>query len=187
MAYGLRPANTAGAGYHTGGFVEYQINPDEYNTAIFNGSCVTMTAGKGITLLPVPVGNAATTTGVLVGARWTNSEGEIKFGQSYDGNTTNEAGSAYAFVALASDTIFRVQGTAQFAAAQRGTPRTATTGATGSAITGNSNLTCTNAVASAGSSALVVIDVVNDGKQLSSATPDLLVRFASGAIQNLIG
>ena len=40
MAYGLRPANTAGAGYHTGGFVEYKIGT--LGTAIFNGSCVTM-------------------------------------------------------------------------------------------------------------------------------------------------
>ena len=145
MAYGLRPANTAGAGYHTGGFVEYKIGT--LGTAIFNGSCVTMTAGAGINVLAVPLGNAATTAGVLVGARWTNSEGEIKFGQSYDGASTNT--DAYAFVALASDTIFRIQGTAGFVENQRGTARPFTTGTplTGSAITGNSNLTCDNDVA----------------------------------------
>ena len=185
MAYGLRTANTAGAGYHTGGFVEYKIGT--LGTAIFNGSCVTMVPGLGIAVLAVPIGTTANTAGVLVGARWTNSEGEIKFGQSYDGASTNT--DAYAFVALASDTIFRIQGTAGFVENQRGTARpfTAGTPLTGSAITGNSNLTCDNDGTIAAAAPFIVIDVVNDGKQASSATPDLLVRFSSGAIQNLIG
>ena len=156
MAYGLRPVNTAGAGYHTGGFLEYKIGT--LGTAIFNGGCVTMTAGAGINVLTDSVSNATTTAGVLVGARWINAAGEIKYSQYYDGVSTNT--DAFAFVALASDTIFKVQGTIAFVDAHRGVPYN-TSG--------------------------VIIDVVDDGTQSGSSTPDLLVRFASGAIQNLIG
>ena len=181
MAYGLRPANTAGAGYHTGGFIEYKIGT--LGTAIFNGGCVTMAAGSGINVLVDPIAGTATTAGVLVGARWTNSEGEIKFGQHYDGVSTNS--DAYAFVALASNTVFRVQGTIAFINAHRGVAYN-TSGVAGSTITGNSDLACTNGTVGA-NAPLVVIDVVNDGKQSTSATPDLLVRFVDSAIQTLIG
>jgi hypothetical protein len=181
MAYGLRPVNTAGAGYHTGGFIEYKINT--LGTAIFNGGCVTMTATGGIDALTDPVSNATTTAGVLVGARWINAAGEIKYGQYYDGVGTNT--DAFAFVALASDTIFKVQGTTAFVDGHRGVPYN-TSGTSGSTITGNSDLACTNGTAGS-NPPLVVIDVVDDGTQSGSSTPDLLVRFASGAIQNLIG
>ena len=180
-AYGLRPVNTAGAGYHTGGFVEYKINT--LGTAIYNGGCVTFTTGGGIDALTDPVSNATTTAGVLVGARWTNADGEIKYGQYYDGVSTNT--DAFAYVAPARGTIFKVQGTIAFVDAHRGVAYN-TTGTSGDTSTGNSNLQITNGTAGS-NPPLTVIDVVNDGIQSGSSTPDLLVRFVDGAIQDLLG
>lgn len=179
-AYGLRPIKSAGAASQTGGFVEYKINT--LGTAIFNGGCVTMTAGGGIDALTDPVSNATTTAGVLVGARWTNAAGEIKYGQYYDGVSTNT--DAFAFIAPARGGIFKVQGTIAFVDAHRGVPYN-TSGTSGSTTTGNSDLACTNGTTGS-NPPLVVIDVVDDGVQSGSSTPDLVVRFATGAIQELI-
>jgi hypothetical protein len=171
---------SAGAGYHTGGFVEYKINT--VGTAIYNGGCVTMTAGGGIDVLTDSVSNATTTAGVLVGARWIDVNGSIKYSQYYDGVSTNT--DYFAFIAPARGNIFKVQGTTDFADAQRGVPYN-TSGTSGSTVTGNSDLACTNGTAGS-NPPLVVIDVINDGVQSGSSTPDLVVRFATGAIQELI-
>lgn len=178
--YGLRPVLNAGAGYQTAGFVEYKINT--LGTAIYNGGCVTFTAAGGIDALTNPVANATTTAGVLVGARWTNAAGEFKWSQNYDGVGTNT--DAVAFVATARNTIFKVQGTIAFVDAHRGVAYD-TTGTAGSTTTGNSDLRITNGTVGT-QPPLTVIDVVDDGTQVDSSTPDLLVRFVNGAIQDLL-
>ena len=182
MAFGFRPTETAGAGYQTGGFVEVPINADNVAVDIFNGECVTYTTAKGIDRLTDPVSNAATTAGVLVGARWITATGEQKWGQFYDGVAGNTQ--IFGFVAPVRDTIFRVQGNAAYAAAQRGVDFD-TTGTSGSTTTGNSDLQFTNGTAGS-NPPCTLVGILEDGVNENSTTPVLLVRFVSGSIQDIL-
>jgi hypothetical protein len=182
MAYGFRPTQMAGSAYQTGGFVEVPINTVAVD--IFNGGAVTYTAGSGIDVLALPAGNVLGTAGVLVGARWVTASGDQKWGQFYDGATGNTE--AFAFVVPTRGVIFRVQGNIAYVAAQLGTNVQTTGGAGGSVTTGNSNLVVTNG-AGAGNPAVTVVGILSDGENDSSATPDLLVRFVAGSIQEVLG
>ena len=182
MAFGFRPTETSGAGYQTGGFVEVPINPDNVAVDIFNGECVTYTTAKGIDRLTNPVSNAATTAGVLVGARWVDSNSSPKWGQMYDGAAGNTE--IFAFVAPVRDTIFRVQGSAAYAAAQVGVSYD-TSGTSGSTTTGNSDLQFTNGTVGT-HPPCTLVGILSDGVNDTSATPILLVRFVNGAIQDIL-
>ena len=182
MAFGFRPTETAGAGYQTGGFVEVPINADNVATDIFNGECVTYTTAKGIDRLTNPVSNAATTAGVLVGARWVDVTGSPRWGQMYDGAAGNTE--IFGFVAPVRDTIFRVQGNAAYAAAQLGVDYD-TTGTSGVTSTGNSDLQFTNGTVGTNPPGTLV-GILSEGTNENSLTPTLLVRFVSGAIQDIL-
>ncbi len=189
MAYGLRPVRMAGSAYNTGGFIELPIEDDLIGTAIYNGGPVAYTvaattAATGIGANDTPLDNADS-VGVLVGARWVNSAGEQKWGQYYDGASTNETGSAYGFVVPAENTIFKIQGDAAWDRKYMGY-KNLVTGTTGSAVTGNSSISLVLAAADGANAGLVVVGVLENGDE-TTTTPDILVRFIDAAIQQQLG
>ena len=189
MAYGLRPVHMAGSAYNTGGFIELPIENDTLGTAIYNGGPVAYTvaattAATGISANDTPLDNDDS-IGVLVGARGVNAAGEQKWGQYYDGVSTNEASSAFGFVVPAKDVIFKIQGSAAWDRKYTGY-KNLVTGSTGSTVTGNSSISLTLAAADGTNAGLVVVGVLENGNETTS-TPAILVRFIDAAIQQQLG
>ena len=185
MAYGFRPVQMSGSRYQTGGFVELPIEDDTLGTAIYNGGPVaytiaSTTAATGISANVTPKDNDLS-IGILVGARWVNSSGEQKWGQYYDGASTNVAGSAYGFVVPVDGVVFQVQGNAAWDRKYIGF-ECLVTGSGGSTSTGNSSLSLLQVTTDATNACILPVGVLENGNDTSS-TPDVLVRFASAGIQ----
>ena len=187
MAYGFRPVQMSGSRYQTGGFVELPIEDDLIGTAIFNGGPVfytiaAATAETGIKANDAPTDQAsALTIGVLVDARWVNSDGEQKWGQHYDGASTNETGTAYGFVVPVEGTVFSIVGNLAWDRKFIGF-ESLVTGSGGDATTGNSSLSLLQVTSDATNACLIPIGVLENGNE-TTATPDVLVRFAAAGIQ----
>jgi len=179
----------AGSGYNTGGFLELPIENDLRGTAIYNGGPVaytvaTTTTAGGISANDTPLDNDLS-VGVLVGARWVNSAGEQKWGQYYDGASTNEQNSMYGFVAPLRDTIFQIQGNVAWDEKFLGWENLVS-GSTGSTVTGNSSISLALAAADGGNACLIVVGVLENGNE-TTTTPDVLVRFAAAGIDEVMG
>ena len=185
MAYGFKPVKMAGSRYDTGGFTEVPIENDTLGTPIYNGGTVlytiaNTTIASGISTNDSPRDAAGPSVGVLVGARWVNSAGEPKWGNYYDGASTNEAASAYAFVVPLDGVIFQIQGNLAWDTKYIGW-ECLTTGSGGVTATGNSSLSLLQVTADASAAAIVPLGVLENGNETTS-TPDVLVRFAAAGI-----
>tara|TARA_R110000868_G_scaffold14238_1_gene66212 strand:- start:1169 stop:1744 length:576 start_codon:yes stop_codon:yes gene_type:complete len=187
--YGFRPVQRGGAGYQTAGFIELPIDGDLLGTPIFNGDSVqynvnTTAATAGIAVNSTPLDNADT-LGVLIGAKWVDATGTPRWGQRYDGVSTNTE--AMAFVAPAEGTIFKIQATSIVGGWDNkyiGYLNLITAGA-GNATTGNSGYTIDLATANGTNAGLVVVGVFDPSD--TSLTPEVLVRFIPAAIQQQLG
>lgn len=187
MAYGLRPVRAVGSRNFNGGFLEYPIDADALGTAIYNGACVKLdtTTAVGVQIA-TPTNSSGDVVGVLVGARWTNSAGEIKFGQSYDGASTNT--DAYAYIVPVDGVVFMVEADSAWAESKRGGNFALANPTAGNASTGNSNMALTLGATSA-AGAVVVVDVFEDTFR-DTTTPNVLVVLRAGAQptdKNVIG
>jgi hypothetical protein len=185
MAYGFRPAQMGGAGYNTGGFVKLPIEDDLVGTAIYNGGPVaytiaSTTAATGISANDTPLDNDLS-IGILVGATWVNADNEQKWGQYYDGNSTNKTGKAFGFVAPLENTVFQVQGSAAWDRKYVGW-ECLVSGSGGSTATGNSSISLTLGTSDGTNACIIPIGVLENGNETTS-TPDVLVRFAAAGIQ----
>jgi hypothetical protein len=187
MAYGLRPVKKPGADYNTGGFLElpYRVSVVTTGTvSLFNGDTVKYTLGTGATDYGIEAMDTPNTTnksvGVVVGARWTDSNGTPQWGQYYPASATNT--DVWVTVAPAQDNVFSIQGTNAWADNQIGTFTDVADGAGGSSVTGNSSKTATNSTTTTGTFALQIVDVLRDGNNENSSTPVVLVRFNPAAI-----
>ena len=187
MAYGLRPVQMSGSRYQTGGFVKLPIEDDLVGTPIYNGGPVfytiaATTAASGIKANDAPTDQAAALTlGVLVGATWVNVDNEQKWGQYYDGASTNKTGKAFGFVVPAEGVVFSVVGNAAWDRKYIGW-ECLLTGSGGSTVTGNSNLSLLQVTSDASNAAIIPVGVLENGNELT-ATPEVLVRFAAAGIQ----
>jgi hypothetical protein len=186
MAYGFKPVQKAGAGYNTGGFIELPVDGDLYGTAIFNGDTVqynpnTTAATAGIAVNDGPL-QTNKSVGVLVGARWTSVDGSSKWGNNYDGASTNTE--VYAFVCPLEETVFVIQGDVTWDDKYIGWLNIPADGAGGSTITGLSSKTIALATTNGTQAPCVIVGVVRDGKNETPAvtTPNVLVRFIDAAI-----
>jgi hypothetical protein len=182
MAYGFRPVQMAGSRYQTGGFVKVAIEDATIATAIYNGGTVLYTidgttADSGASANDTPRDNALS-VGVLVGATWENSSGEQKWGQYYDG--TGTVGNSYAFIVPLDGVIFSIQGNLAWDRKFIGF-ECLTTGSGGSAATGNSNLSLLQVTTDAANACIIPVGVLENGNE-TTATPDVLVRFAAAGI-----
>ena len=185
MAYGFRPVQMGGSGYNTGGFVKLPIEDDLVGTAIYNGGPVAYTvaaatADTGISANDTPLDDDLS-IGILVGATWVNADNEQKWGQYYDGNATNKTGKAFGFVAPLADTVFQVQGSAEWDRKYIGW-ECLVAGSGGVAATGNSSISLTLGTSDATKAVIVPIGVLENGNETTS-TPDVLVRFTAIGIQ----
>tara|TARA_R110000822_G_scaffold26787_5_gene80408 strand:- start:303 stop:884 length:582 start_codon:yes stop_codon:yes gene_type:complete len=190
MAYGLRQTQKPGAGYQTAGFLELPVMLSVVTTgtvSFFNGDTVSYTLGTGTTDFGIVIMDSPDTTnksvGVVVGARWVDGSGTPQWGQNYPAGASNT--DVKVFVAPAADTVFQIQGTNLWNDNQIGTFTAVADGAGGSLKTGNSSKTATNDVTSTGSFALQIVDVLRDGSNETSATPNILVRFNPAAIADV--
>jgi len=184
MAYGFRPVKMAGSSYDTGGFVTVPIEDDTRGTAIYNGGTVlhtiaNTTAANGISANDTPI-TSALSVGVLVGAKWVNAAGEQKWGQYYDGVSTNKVGTCYGFVVPLDGVVFSIQGNAAWDRKFIGW-ECLVTGSGGSATTGNSSLSLLQVVADATAACIIPMGVLENENETTS-TPDVLVRFAAAGI-----
>jgi len=182
MAYGFRPIQMAGSRYNTGGFVKVPIEDDLIGTAIYNGGTVqytiaATTVASGISTNDTPRDNALS-VGVLVGAMWVNAAGEQKWGQHYD--ATGTAGNSYAFIVPLDGVIFSIQGNLAWDRKFIGF-ECLVTGSTGSAITGNSSISLLQVTTDASNACIIPVGVLENGNE-TTATPDVLVRFAAAGI-----
>jgi hypothetical protein len=97
--YGMRPYVYASGGYNSGGFTEYPIL-DGDATSIFTGDFILQEANGYVTALAItPTTDSALTrtTGVAVGFRYKDADGEPVWSQRYVGHADNTE--AFAFVA----------------------------------------------------------------------------------------
>jgi hypothetical protein len=185
--YGLRPVKKTGAGYDTGGFVEAKAMASVITTgtvSYYNGDTVDYTVHASVYGI-VEVGVAASTlktVGVVTGARWTDSNSTPQWGQSYPAGAAKTGTDVFIQIAPAADTVFMIQGINAWAEAQTGTYTQIQVGAGGNDVTGNSSLVADNNTTNTGTFGLQIIDVVRDGVNETSATPDLLVVISPLAI-----
>ena len=179
MAYGLRPTKVNGDGYDTGGFAEIPI-ADAYAVNVFNGDPVVLNAGHVQMVAGVPADNAKPTIGPLVGCRYTDSDGNVKWAQYYNANGGASNTDAVAYVATGEGVWFRVQSNVAFANSQIGVQYALAAGGGGSTSTGNSSYTVnvTGGVAAAG--AVILMGCPQDGENENSSTPTVFVKWAAG-------
>ena len=187
MAYGLRQTQKPGAGYQTAGFLELPVMLSVVTTgtvSFFNGDTVKYTLGTGTTDFGIEIMDSPTTTnksvGVVVGARWVDGSGTPQWGQNYAAGSSNT--DVMVFVAPAAGTVFQIQGTNVWNNNQIGNLNVVADGAGGSLKTGNSSKTLTNSSTNTAAGAVQIVDVLRDGSNETSATPNILVRFNPAAI-----
>tara|TARA_R110000751_G_scaffold78729_1_gene158843 strand:+ start:423 stop:1004 length:582 start_codon:yes stop_codon:yes gene_type:complete len=187
MAYGLRQTQKPGAGYQTAGFIELPVRLSVVTTgtvSFFNGDTVKYTVGAGATAFGIEIMDSPTTTnksvGVVVGARWVDGSGTPQWGQNYPAGASNT--DVMVFVAPAAGTVFQIQGTSVWNNNQIGNLNVVADGAGGSLKTGNSSKTLTNSSTNTVAGAVQIVDVLRDGSNETSATPNILVRFNPAAI-----
>ena len=187
MAYGLRQTQKPGAGYQTAGFLELPVMLSVVTTgtvSFFNGDTVKYTLGTGTTDFGIEIMDSPTTTnksvGVVVGARWVDGSGTPQWGQNYPAGASNT--DVMVFVAPATGTVFQIQGTNVWNNNQIGNLNVVADGAGGSLKTGNSSKTLTNSSTNTAAGAVQIVDVLRDGSNETSATPNILVRFNPAAI-----
>jgi hypothetical protein len=178
MAYGLRQVAKEGDGYNTSGFSEMRI-ADGYNTAIFNGDCCELSSGNVIVSSGVPQGDdsADATIGFLVGCRYIDGNGDIKYAQYYKADTLTT--DVYAYIVTDPNALIMVKGTSAWAQDQIGVQNQLVVG-TGSATTGNSGWGVTNSSSADTAGGVFIRGVIKNGSNelASNSTPDLLVSFA---------
>ena len=161
MAYGMIPVNARSSGYSTGGFEEFQIDvAGQGANNWWHGDLVSLDADGLVTRNATSPTAAAPALGIAVGFRWTDGNGDIKFGQHYVGSTSNT--NAYAFVNTSLNQVYKIQSDTAWAETQRGLGAIVTV-ATGSDSTGNSG---NSLVITTGANdvALRIIDTIYDGK-----------------------
>jgi len=176
MAYGMIPVNTRSSGYSTGGFEEFKIDvAGQAANNWWSGDLASLDADGMVTRNATTPTAAAPALGITVGFRWTDSNGDIKFGQHYVGSTSNT--DAYAFVNTSVNQVYKIKSDTAWADTQRGLGAIVTV-ANGSNVTGNSG---NNLVITTGANdvALRIVGTIQNGRNETSAetTPDVLVQW----------
>lgn len=164
--YGFEPTNLIGGQPFAGStrLLPIQYN---YNTDIFNGDMVTLSAGY-VVRATHPVNTTNQTIGVFLGCTYTNPTTKQKlFAQNYPALTT--AGDIYAYVVDDPDTLFKVAATTAAGAATIGSVSSILLGQnlagntlTGSVATGNSFTGVVGAAANTASAGFRVVDLVRE-------------------------
>lgn len=177
MAYGLRPINKAGGGYQSGGMEEI---PGTTGTACYQGDCVDMTNGFATKMAGSPVA-VTPAYGVFMGCRYIDSSGLPQYS-----NYLPASGVTLPFFYVNTDhrQLFLVQANAAFVAATMRGFNSKLITFTGSTTTGLSNMVLDVGTLATTIHALRIVDIQNDPDNLTSATPNLIVRFAFGAHAN---
>ena len=105
--YGFKPVNRQDGLPYAGATTQYTI-ASSYNTAIYNGDLVYVTAGtvakSGVTTNATTAGNL--TAGVFVGCQYVNTQGQTVQAQYYPGNAA--ASSAIAYVVVDPQAAYKV-------------------------------------------------------------------------------
>ena len=105
--YGFKPVNRQDGMPYAGATTQYTI-ASSYNTAIYNGDLVYVTAGtvakSGVTTNATTSGNL--TAGVFVGCQYVNTMGQTVQAQYYPGNVA--ATSAIAYVVVDPQAAYKV-------------------------------------------------------------------------------
>jgi hypothetical protein len=105
--YGFKPVNRQDGLPYAGATTQYTI-ASSYNTAIYNGDLVYVTAGtvakSGVTTNATTAGNL--TAGVFVGCQYVNTQGQTVQAQYYPGNVA--ATSAIAYVVVDPQAAYKV-------------------------------------------------------------------------------
>jgi len=105
--YGFKPVNRQDGMPYAGATTQYTI-ASSYNTAIYNGDLVYVTAGtvakSGVTTNATTAGNL--TAGVFVGCQYVNTMGQTVQAQYYPGNVA--ATSAIAYVVVDPQAAYKV-------------------------------------------------------------------------------
>jgi hypothetical protein len=187
MAYGLRPVNHGGYNYNTSGFEEFKID-DAYTTRISNGDMVTLIADEGVNRLgtaPTPglLAGASTAVpanqalGIFVGCRYDDSNSQPTWSHFFPASGVT-SGTAYAQVVTDPNAVFKIMGTGAWTDTYVGIVIDPTMTA-GSGIDGNSGLFIPD-YSSDAAGCLRIMGVIKNGEnEVTSTTPDLLVRWSN--------
>ena len=202
MAYGMRPTNHGGYNYATGGFQEFVIDANGTSTRISNGDLVKLAAPNAGTtpvtgglevqgsvpepgILTVGAGTAGLkpanpVLGVFVGCRYVDGNGTPTWNNYWPGFAEAAVSEAFGFVVTDPNAVFKIQSTGTWSNAIPGIVVDIAIAA-GTTITGLSGNNVANYTANA-DGALRIIDVIRDGSNETSATPDILVKWSSPTV-----
>jgi hypothetical protein len=178
MAFGLRNASNAFSGTNTGGLLRFQM-ADSYATATFAGDPIILNATTGYAErdAAAPTTASGDVVGFAVGFHYTNTQGTPTWSQYYPASGGTDV---YVLVTPASKSnLFEVQGANAWNINQMGVQNALTAGA-GSTTSGNSGYTVANSTTTAGSGAVIIRGVKEDGVNENSSTPILYVQLADG-------
>ena len=180
--YGLRPINEVSGTPYAGATRKLPI-ASGYGTNIFYGSVVVIAADGTIQLM-TDIGSQADqfpvgTIGVFMGCSYTDATMGFVNRQSWPANQV--ANDALAFIVDDPNVAFQVQadGAVAQAALGRNAPlANVQSTATGSTLTGNSNVALDATVASTSGIAFRIVDFVNaPGSAVGDAFTDVIVKF----------
>lgn len=196
MGYGLRPVGKGFGGvtgYNNGSAVEIPI-ADGYTVNIFSGDFVERTTGGTVIRQNGSTGESPTTTnitaGVAVGFRYVDPNGSPVWSNFYLGNASNT--NAFALVCTDPNQLYMIQGD-EAVTLTTGYPTEVGCNAavvtfaasSGSTVTGNSGIALdVSSAATTAALACRIVAVPDDGENLTSSTPNIIVRLNTAVLQD---
>lgn len=203
--YGFKAVNELGGLPYAGSTRQFNINPAGYNTNIYNGSLVFVTAagflqiatstGADATTNGFPTGTANTgAVGVFAGCSYVNAQGQVIYAQYYPANTVAPAGTTVTAYVIDDDrAVFQVQSAGSLTQADLGANvflNAVQSTSTGSTTTGNSS-TAVTASPIQTTAAFRIVGFVNmqGFSVVGDAFTDVLVKFNPGyhSYSNAVG